>query len=110
MTGGRVVVLGSVGRNFAAGMSGGIAYIWDKDKNFASLYNPEMVELFPVETEEDQKELRGLIENHLTYTNSSVAQNVLENWDEILPQFIKVYPTDYRKVMEAKAQEAVVTE
>ena len=100
MTGGRVVVLGDVGKNFAAGMSGGIAYVWDKSENFRSLYNPEMVELFDVENGEDVLELKSLIENHKKYTNSSLADKVLKNWDESLKQFIKVYPTDYRMVIE----------
>ncbi len=102
MTGGRVVVLGDVGKNFAAGMSGGIAYVWDKSKNFKNLYNSEMVELFDVETDDDIAELKMLIEKHLRYTNSSVAENILSNWEKVLPQFIKVYPTDYRRVIEEK--------
>jgi glutamate synthase domain-containing protein 3 len=102
MTGGRVVVLGDVGKNFAAGMSGGIAYIWDKSKNFKNLCNPEMVELYDVETEVDIAELKSLIENHKRYTNSGVAEKILSNWDEHLPQFVKVYPTDYKRVMEKK--------
>ncbi len=102
MTGGRVVVLGDVGKNFAAGMSGGIAYIWDKSNNFKKLYNPEMVELFDIENDEDITELKSLIENHKRYTKSSVAKGILDNWDESLKQFIKVYPTDYRRVVEKK--------
>jgi glutamate synthase (NADPH/NADH) large chain len=104
MTGGRVVVLGDVGKNFAAGMSGGIAYVWDKSENFRKLYNPEMVELFTVESGEDITELKSLIEKHKKYTKSSVAKKLLENWDESLKQFIKVYPTDYRRVSEKKKQ------
>lgn len=100
MTGGRVVVLGDVGKNFAAGMSGGIAYIWDKSENFKKLYNSEMVELFSVERDEDITELKSLIEKHYTYTNSGLAEKILANWDESLKQFIKVYPTDYRRVLE----------
>ncbi len=100
MTGGRVVVLGDVGKNFAAGMSGGIAYVWDKSNNFRKLYNSEMVELYEVESDADITELKSLIEKHERYTNSSVATEILENWDKHLPQFVKVYPTDYRRVLE----------
>ncbi len=100
MTGGRVVVLGKTGRNFAAGMSGGVAYIWDKEGDFKAHCNMEMVELFKVSEESDIKELRMLIENHLKFTNSNNAKNVLENWSKALLQFVKVYPTDYRKVLE----------
>lgn len=103
MTGGRVVVLGDVGKNFAAGMSGGIAYIWDKSSNFKKTYNSEMVELFNVEFDNDIAELKSLIEQHKNYTTSKVADKILSDWDNYLPQFIKVYPTDYRRVLEAKA-------
>ncbi|MEN8192520.1 MAG: glutamate synthase large subunit [Bacteroidota bacterium] len=101
MTGGRVVVLGEVGRNFAAGMSGGIAYVWDKSKKLNNLYNDQMVELFDVELEKDQKELRSMIENHYQYTNSRVAKEILTNWEDNLPFFIKVYPNDYKRVIES---------
>ena len=100
MTGGRVVVLGNTGRNFAAGMSGGIAYIWDRDAAFSGRCNKGMVELFPVKEKEDVTELRTLIENHLKYTQSTVAKQILDHWDNCLPQFVKVYPTDYRRVLE----------
>ncbi|OGX06311.1 MAG: glutamate synthase subunit alpha [Omnitrophica WOR_2 bacterium GWA2_47_8] len=100
MTGGRAVVLGPTGRNFAAGMSGGIAYVWDKDGTFKDRCNLGMVELFPVKNPEDISELKKLIENHSRYTQSSVAKSMLEKWDKILPQFIKVYPMDYRRVLE----------
>ncbi|VAX19392.1 Glutamate synthase [NADPH] large chain [hydrothermal vent metagenome] len=102
MTGGRVVVLGDVGKNFAAGMSGGIAYIWDKSKSFRSFYNSEMVELFDLDNKNDQKELKLLIEKHYHYTNSEVAKDILTNWEENLKSFIKVYPNDYRRVVESK--------
>lgn len=100
MTGGRTVILGRAGRNFAAGMSGGIAYVWDVDGDFSTRCNMGMVELFAVEKEEDVEELRLLITNHHKYTESTVAKRVLDNWNAILPQFIKVYPTDYRRVIE----------
>ena len=104
MTGGRVVVLGDVGRNFAAGMSGGIAYVWDRSQTFRSLYNDQMVELFDVNDKNDEKELRSLIEKHYQYTNSEVAKGILTNWDENLSTFIKVYPNDFRRVVEAKLE------
>lgn len=100
MTGGRVVILGSTGRNFAAGMSGGIAYVWDRDGSFSSKCNKGMVELFPVKEKDDVEELCTLIQNHFNYTKSTVAKQVLEQWDKILPQFVKVYPTDYRRVLD----------
>jgi len=100
MTGGRVVVLGRTGRNFAAGMSGGIAYIWDMDGDFSTRCNMGMVELFSVEEERDIEELRALIAKHHEYTGSLVAKRVLDNWNAALPQFVKVYPTDYRRVLE----------
>jgi len=100
MTGGRAVILGRAGRNFAAGMSGGIAYVWDIDGDFSTRCNMGMVELFGVEEEGDIEELRELITNHYNYTESTVAKRVLDNWNALLPQFIKIYPTDYRRVIE----------
>jgi len=106
MTGGRVVVLGETGRNFAAGMSGGIAYVWDRNKTFAALCNMGMVELESLETDEDIEEVKTLIENHLRYTGSTVAKAALDNWDETAKQFVKVMPTDYKRVLqETKKQE-----
>ena len=102
MTGGRVVVLGATGRNFAAGMSGGIAYVWDPERNFERNCNLEMVDLEAAETDEDVAELKGLIEQHLGYTGSTVAQSILENWQEKLGEFIKVMPTDYKRVLEQR--------
>ena len=102
MTGGCVVILGATGRNFAAGMSGGFAYVWDRDNTFASRCNMEMVDLFPVLREEDRHELKKLIRRHYGYTRSAVAEYVLEHWDETLPQFVKVYPKEYRRVLEGR--------
>jgi glutamate synthase domain-containing protein 3 len=104
MTGGRVVILGSTGRNFAAGMSGGIAYIWDPQGAFARQCNMEMVELESMVAEEDIAELKGLIEKHRHYTDSPVARSILENWEQSLGQFVKVMPTDYKRVLEARRQ------
>ena len=103
MTGGRVVVLGPVGRNFAAGMSGGIAYIYNPDGDFDYYCNMEMVELTLVEQEEDEQELRGLIEQHVQYTDSPLAKRLLDDWEKAKKQFIKVMPTEYRAVMERQA-------
>ena len=105
MTGGRVVILGSTGRNFAAGMSGGIAYIWDPQRRFAGNCNGEMVDLDPMETDADISELRQLIENHFAFTDSPVAATVLANWTESLEQFIKVMPRDYKRVLQQQAQQ-----
>ncbi len=100
MTGGRVVILGPTGRNFAAGMSGGLAYVWDRDRVFARNCNMEMVDLFPIRREEDRHELKKLIRRHYGYTKSSAAKHILEHWTEVLSQFIKVYPKEYRRVLE----------
>jgi glutamate synthase domain-containing protein 2/glutamate synthase domain-containing protein 1/glutamate synthase domain-containing protein 3 len=100
MTGGRVVVLGATGRNFAAGMSGGIAYVRDTDGLFSRRCNMGMVDLFPVKEAQDAAELKGMIERHLKYTGSAVAKGILDNWDHVLPQFVKVYPRDFRRAVE----------
>ncbi len=99
MTGGRVVVLGSVGRNFAAGMSGGIAYVLDPARRFTELCNPGLVDLERVESEEDERELRGLIDAHFRHTQSNRAQRVLEKWSTSRELFVKVMPRDYKRAM-----------
>jgi glutamate synthase (NADPH/NADH) large chain len=104
MTGGRIVVLGRVGRNFAAGMSGGIAYVLNVDGDFAYFCNQSMVELTPAFEPEDQQTIRTLVSNHLRYTGSTVAQRVLDNWHAYLPRFIKVMPLDYKRVLEAQRE------
>ncbi len=108
MTGGRAVILGRTGRNFAAGMSGGIAYVWDADGQFAKRCNTGMVELFCVERTEDIAELKTLITHHAQYTDSSVARHILDNWAKAVPQFVKVYPIDYRRVIEQAAEAAAL--
>ncbi|MBF0122539.1 MAG: glutamate synthase large subunit, partial [Candidatus Omnitrophica bacterium] len=100
MTGGRVVVIGPTGRNFAAGMSGGIAYVWDREGDFDKKCNMGMVEIFGVADKKDIQELKGMIEKHQKYTGSTVAKHVLEHWEEVLPQFVKIYPRDFRRVIE----------
>lgn len=99
MTGGRVVVLGRTGVNFAAGMSGGIAYVLDEDLTFNDYCNLSMVDLDPVESEQDVAELHSLIKRHLELTESPKARQILEDWNEILPKFVKVFPIEYRKVL-----------
>jgi glutamate synthase domain-containing protein 3 len=102
MTGGRAVILGPTGRNFAAGMSGGIAYVWDPQNGFERQCNMEMVELEPMEAPEDIAELKALIEKHYNYTDSPVARGILDNWERALGEFVKVMPTDYKRVLEAR--------
>ncbi len=99
MTGGRVVILGEVGRNFAAGMSGGLAYVWDKNKRFIKKHNNEMVNLYTVNSKKHEQELKSLIEKHFEYTNSKVAKGILANWKKSLTQFVKVFPKDYQRVL-----------
>ena len=102
MTGGKVVVLGSTGRNFAAGMSGGLAYVLDRDNNFEINCNQNTVDLVNVSEEEDIQQLKALIDEHFQSTQSAVAKKVLDEWEETLPYFVKVYPTDYRRVIEER--------
>ncbi|MCU4173699.1 glutamate synthase large subunit [Marinilabiliaceae bacterium N1Y90] len=100
MTGGRVVVLGKTGRNFAAGMSGGIAYVLDEDNNLDYYCNKGLVDLTPVEDGADVKELQFMLNKHLLHTNSSKAQEILVNWNQYLPKFVKVIPFEYKKVLQ----------
>jgi len=135
MTGGTVVVLGPTGRNFAAGMSGGIAYVLDESGDFETRCNLAQVELEPVASEADMLEeldhqgpdlethgrvdirhsldqndrriLRTLIERHLHYTNSGVARRILDDWSAMLPKFVKVMPVEYRRALkEMEAEQA----
>jgi len=99
MTGGRAVIIGETGVNFAAGMSGGIAYVYDESGNFDNSCNLEMVDLELVETDADKNELRTMIEEHVKYTGSPKATRILENWDYEVPRFIKVFPTEYKRVL-----------
>lgn len=98
MTGGQVVVLGPTGRNFAAGMSGGVAYILDEAGDFASRCNNEMADVEPLDAEDIDK-IRKAIEKHVHYTKSQKGQKVLANWEEMLPKFVKVMPRDYKRVL-----------
>ncbi|MFD2589190.1 glutamate synthase large subunit [Croceitalea marina] len=99
MTGGVAVILGEVGRNFGAGMSGGIAYIFDKNKTFRKQCNSEDLNLLGVEEDNDIKQLKDLIESHYNSTLSPLAQRILENWEDCLPKFIKVLPEEYRQAL-----------
>src|SRR5450432_2600503 len=101
MTGGRVVILGSTGRNFAAGMSGGLAYVYDVDGKFSSLCNLEMIDLDPL-NKEDVREMKEMISRHYTYTGSTVAKFVLDDFENQLRNFVKVFPKDYKKVLQEK--------
>ncbi|MDH3680102.1 MAG: glutamate synthase large subunit [Acidimicrobiia bacterium] len=105
MTGGVAVVLGSTGRNFGAGMSGGIAYVLDTEGTFPSRVNREMVELEDLDSEDDVR-LYGLIERHMTETGSTVAKSLLADWSNSLQRFVKVMPTDYRRVLDAEQRAA----
>lgn len=99
MTGGVTVVLGDVGRNFSAGMSGGVAYVWNPRGDFDYFCNMEMVELSLIEDRSDSRELYRLIGNHYKYTQSPLAAEMLNNWNEYVDQFIKVVPIEYKKVL-----------
>lgn len=106
MTGGRTVVLGSTGRNFAAGMSGGIAYVWDPKGDFDYFCNMEMVELSLIEDVADNRELHRLISAHYKHTRSPLAARMLDDWDSYAGQFLKVIPIEYKKVLEAEKEAA----
>lgn len=107
MTGGTVVVLGRTGRNFAAGMSGGVAFVWDPDGRFHARCNRNhgLTELEHVSDPEDEALLQRLIRNHLHYTHSARASHILADWDRCLPQFIKVVSVEYRRVQAELAEE-----
>lgn len=115
MTGGRVVILGNTGVNFGAGMSGGIAYIYNEDGAFDNRCNLEMVDLELVKLPKEVAELRGMIKKHIKYTGSPKARKILDNWDDELGAFIKVFPMEYRRVLgqmsredEATAREEII--
>ncbi len=105
MTGGRTVVLGPTGRNFAAGMSGGIAYVWNPSGNFDYFCNMDTVELSLIENTADNRELHRLISAHYKHTRSPLAARMLDDWDNYVGQFIKVIPIEYKKVLEAEKRE-----
>ncbi|MEA1915347.1 MAG: glutamate synthase large subunit [Campylobacterota bacterium] len=104
MTGGRVVILGEIGKNFAAGMSGGIAYIYDQNTTLTQRINKEMVDLDKVSDHEDhENELKTMIENYIKYTNSKEAKDILNNWENEKDKFIVVFPRDYKRVLKEQA-------
>ena len=100
MTGGRAVILGKTGRNFGAGMSGGIAYVYDQDKSFEKRCNLSTFELEKLKVKEDLDELKELLEKHFRYTGSSVAKKILDNWKKETHNFVKVMPTDFKRVLQ----------
>jgi glutamate synthase (NADPH/NADH) large chain len=100
MTGGRVVVLGPTGRNFAAGMSGGVAYVYDPDNTFSSLVNRDLVDLDALE-DEDREFLRDVVRRHQVETGSGVAARILDRWHDNVRHFQKVMPEDYKRVLDA---------
>jgi len=102
MTGGVVVVLGPVGRNFAAGMSGGSAFVFDPNQSFRSRCNMEMVELEPLAEESDLWLVHNLIEDHVRFTGSPRGKKILDNWDHLIQRFVKVMPTEYKRVLERR--------
>ncbi|MEE4255037.1 MAG: glutamate synthase large subunit [Desulfuromusa sp.] len=107
MTGGRVICLGRTGRNFAAGMSGGFAYVLDDDNRFRRRCNPAMIDLEQMAIEDDDAEwLRQIISNHHTLTGSPRADDILNNWDEYLPRFVRVFPREYRRALNESAAKA----
>jgi glutamate synthase domain-containing protein 3 len=105
MTGGKVVVLGPTGRNFAAGMSGGLAFVYDAGGSFGERINPTMLNQIEQPDAEDLSELRELIAEHLERTGSVVAAGILDEWDEASKRFLKVFPTDYKRVLAELASE-----
>lgn len=107
MTGGRVVVLGTTGRNFAAGMSGGLAYVWDKNHDFDYYCNMDMIELDLIEDKAGRDELHSLIEKHYKYTGSKLAKRMLDNWEHYVSEFIQVTPIEYRRILEEEKMKAL---
>lgn len=105
MTGGRVVILGEIGKNFGAGMSGGIAYIYDEHENLSKRINQEMVDLDRVKSDKESSELKEMIEKYARYTGSKEVQAILDDWQNSTTKFIKVMPRDYKRVLESKKEE-----
>jgi glutamate synthase (NADPH) large chain len=110
MTGGVVIVLGPTGRNFAAGMSGGTAFVFDRDRSFPSRCNTAMVDLEPLVEDSDIWLVRRLVEDHMRYTQSALAKRILDNWEIVLPRFVKVMPREYRRVLDARRAASTTAE
>jgi glutamate synthase (ferredoxin) len=104
MTGGRVLVLGRTGRNFGAGMSGGIAWVLDEAGDFEKVLNREMVDQEPLTSPEEFDEVRALLERHVRHTGSALGQRILDGWAAFAPKFVRIVPNDYRRVLEAQAR------
>jgi glutamate synthase (ferredoxin) len=109
MTGGRIVILGPTGRNFAAGMSGGIAYVWDPQGEFKGKCNPELVSLDKLEAPADIDLVKDLLQKHAQHTGSQIPGRLLENWDAAAAQFVKVIPSEYKAALERQAEEQAET-
>ena len=107
MTGGRALILGQTGRNFAAGMSGGLAWVYDPTGAFPANCNPQMVELDPLDAD-DEDQIQTLLRKHVDLTGSQVATFLLSNWAEEAGRFVKVFPSEYKKALQ-KAQYATVS-
>jgi glutamate synthase (ferredoxin) len=103
MTAGRVVVLGRTGRNFAAGMSGGVAYVLDRDGDFVRRCNRSMVDLEPLLEQDEQAFVRNLVSRHALETNSPLAARLLQDWTSARAMFVAIIPRDYRRVLLAEA-------
>jgi glutamate synthase domain-containing protein 3 len=108
MTGGRAIILGPTGRNFAAGMSGGIAYVWDPQGKFPPLVNKEMVELEDLVDPEEVDVVRTFIARHYQYTRSDRAKDLLDRWNEVVSEFVKVMPSDYKVALQKLKEEAEI--
>ena len=111
MTGGKVVVLGKTGFNFAAGMTGGIAYIYDEHGDFDMRCNLASVDLESIaQNSSDESELKEIIEEHFKLTQSALADELLKNWREVLPKFVKVFPVEYRRALNKASADDTILE
>jgi glutamate synthase domain-containing protein 3 len=110
MTGGRVVILGNTGINFAAGMSGGLAYVYDETGMFDGQCNLEMVDLDSLDSDKDAAELKRLIENHVRCTGSPKGAAILADWEQAQNRFVKVFPMEYRRVLGQMSRDDEATE
>jgi glutamate synthase (NADPH/NADH) large chain len=106
MTGGAVVVLGPTGRNFAAGMSGGVAYVFDRDQALRRQCNLQTVELESLVDESDLWLVYGMIEDHVRGTGSPLGRRMLDNWELLVSKFVKVMPSEYKRVLQARRAQA----
>jgi len=110
MTGGRLVILGDTGRNFAAGMSGGIAYIYDPEGKFPERCNMGLVDLVKVEDKAEKEDLKAYIQEHVDHTGSAVGKDMVANFDGVVKDFVKVFPRDYARVLEERRQREMAAE